>query len=308
MSIYAGIDEAGYGPTLGPLVITGTACVCEKEDTDPSCLAELLCRETDIPLITDSKKIYSSQKGLRNLEKCVHAFLQLCFEKPPLTFSSMVKSLAGELFDSVFEFSPWFSGQDLTLPVSDIEISSLLKTRAEQEGISDVSVFSSVINVPLFNDFIRKGHNKGGLLFSEVCGILKKIISRFRDNEIFITVDKLGGRKFYSRFLRENFLDWNISLTGESKEESSYIMQHENTLVHISFRVKADADNFFVSVSSLISKYIRELSMVLFNQFFYAKDKSLKATQGYPEDAKRFLDDISSMVDTGTLEYLVRVR
>ena len=154
--IYAGIDEAGYGPTLGPLVITGTACACQKENLDPSTLAELLCRESDIPLLTDSKKVYSPRKGLKDLEKCVYAFLQLCFETPSLTFSSLVKSLTGRTFDSVFEYSPWFSGTDLTLPVSDIGISPMIKSRAEQEGIGDSSVFSSIINAPLFNDFIRK--------------------------------------------------------------------------------------------------------------------------------------------------------
>ena len=43
----------------------------------------------------------------------------------------------------------------------------------------------------------------------------------------------------------------------------------------------------------MVSKYVRELHMALFNQFWTAQLDTLKPTAGYPMDARRFLRDIA---------------
>ena len=86
MFIYAGIDEAGYGPTLGPLVITSATFIIDNPDynTDPpgslwELLEEAVCgRISDeakrIP-VNDSKLLYSAAIGLGHLERGILSFL-----------------------------------------------------------------------------------------------------------------------------------------------------------------------------------------------------------------------------------------
>ena len=46
-------------------------------------------------------------------------------------------------------------------------------------------------------------------------------------------------------------------------------------------------------MASLVCKYVRELSMELFNQFWSEHVPGLKPTAGYPLDAVRFKQDIA---------------
>src|SRR5216684_2922883 len=77
-----GIDEAGYGPNLGPLVMTSVAC--RLADAAPGLdlwrrLGPTVRRcadKSDAPiLVDDSKLVYGSTQGLLALEKNVLATL-----------------------------------------------------------------------------------------------------------------------------------------------------------------------------------------------------------------------------------------
>src|SRR5262245_41574083 len=92
-----GIDEAGYGPNLGPFVMTSVACRV-PEDQHQANLWELLqpavrrrgTRADGRILVEDSKFVYSPTRGLRDLELGVLATLAAS-----LPHTSPVPSLAG---------------------------------------------------------------------------------------------------------------------------------------------------------------------------------------------------------------------
>src|SRR5262249_42454483 len=75
-----GIDEAGYGPNLGPFVMASVACrlPAEHDETDLwHVLKEVVRRNKDRDdgrlLIEDSKVVYAPGKGLKRLERGVLA-------------------------------------------------------------------------------------------------------------------------------------------------------------------------------------------------------------------------------------------
>ncbi|MFH1231809.1 MAG: hypothetical protein V1709_09975, partial [Planctomycetota bacterium] len=89
MSFYlVGIDEAGYGPQLGPLVVS--AVIFELPDTfliNRSSIPQTIClwktlsgiisnrrEKSDKLTVCDSKKLYQPSKGIKELEKTALAF------------------------------------------------------------------------------------------------------------------------------------------------------------------------------------------------------------------------------------------
>src|SRR5689334_20262944 len=84
-----GLDEAGYGPNLGPLVLSSSAC--RVPAGAPECLWECLAaavRRAEHPadgrlLIDDSKKVNGGKAGLARLEAGVLAVLASGGRRPP---------------------------------------------------------------------------------------------------------------------------------------------------------------------------------------------------------------------------------
>ncbi len=89
MAYFVGTDEAGYGPNLGPLVITATVWRVESiQDTDLYAKLRDVLRPAspktpaDALVVADSKVIYKSGKGLELLEKGVLSFLAALENQP----------------------------------------------------------------------------------------------------------------------------------------------------------------------------------------------------------------------------------
>lgn len=300
MYTFIGMDEAGYGPNLGPLVISATKWELPDppKETDLWNLLEdvLTCEpvKNDSRLhVGDSKQVYSTGRGIQSLEKSVLVFLSLSGHSIE-SFQGLWKSLTGEKYPED-QFPPWFEKADLELPLKNNpeEIQSETERTGEalhNNGIRLSAICSDVVPAGRFNDCLEHYGNKGITLTSLSLDLLKGLW-RPSDSSYIIS-DKHGGRNRYDEYI-SGILDGEmIFRLDESMEKSVYRIGPSE----IRFQTKAES-HLPVALASMVSKYMRELSMELFNQFWGDHQPDLKPTKGYPVDARRFLGDIQSTQD-----------
>src|SRR5262245_53442585 len=111
---WVGIDEAGYGPNLGPLVMT--AVVAEADGPGrPDLWADLsptVCRAGEDPRrlwIDDSKRLYRPADGLQRLEAASLAVLEAAGGRLPGSVGGWFEAFGGGTLDDV-ELTPWLDG------------------------------------------------------------------------------------------------------------------------------------------------------------------------------------------------------
>lgn len=295
-----GIDEAGYGPNLGPLVMTAVACrVPEKAvGTDLWRLLRPAVRRatgknTRRLFVDDSKLIYSTARGVGDLETSVLSILQAATATEPPSVAHLVQALHPE---HELAGEPWYHGATaLPLTTAADSIADLAgRFRAACETV-DVSwtFFRCVIVCPArFNAWVEQWGSKGSVLSIGLVQLLNAVRHLQPAEAINVTVDKHGGRNHYHASLQEAFPDgWALPLE-EGMDCSSYEIRGLDRPVHLSFRPRADSGHFEVALASMISKYVREALMAEFNSFWKQHIPDLAPTAGYPGDSQRFFDAI----------------
>lgn len=311
MGYLLGTDEAGYGPNLGPLVISAT--VWEAPDkvrgeklfdrlrhvvapslTALAAAAESLDRSPCLAM-ADSKQLYSSGKGLKHLERGVLAALGLLGQQPR-TWRDVWCALAPDAGE-ILARTPWYTDFDLPLPVDcdGGELESLVETLAAglaTAGVRLVAMRSRVVFAEDFNGLIEMHGNKGETLSRATLALASQIIEPLSAGPISVICDKHGGRNMYADLLSEFFPEPLIEIHGESRERSTYRFGPDPRRIQFCFRTRAEAC-LPVALASMASKYLRELAMRAFNDFWTKRVPDLQPTAGYPTDAKRFRADIA---------------
>lgn len=299
MDYVIGIDEAGYGPNLGPLVIAGVVWQVADGNCDDVALSTPCVESKNSGSgqlwISDSKKIHA-QKGLAGLEH------------PVLAISRFLSGQSLESYRTILDWigsknSTWgepseLSQLDLQLPqsIAASEL-SLMQDRLAEEWTENVNrpvaIRARVIFPGSFNSQCDKLGNKSSLLSVNSLELAKELCEEFTSGAVRIHCDKHGGRDKYSSLLQHVFdVDFPLTLK-EGKEESRYQWSDARGNREIRFRVQGErwAET---ALASLTAKYLRELSMEVFNGFWLERLPNLVATAGYPEDAKRFWSEIEA--------------
>jgi hypothetical protein len=310
MKYLIGTDEAGYGPNLGPLVVS-TSVWQVPEETDGEGLYELLAdvvshtpgrgKSPDRPVaMADSKKLYSPGKGLRHLERGLWAALNALHRKTD-NWSDLFCSLAPDAVDDL-ETIPWYAGYELPLPqdfsAENLEpLNSKFQAGLAAAGVRLLDLKSSVIFPKRFNNLVRHHASKGTALSHITFDLLGQVMRPLGDAPISVVCDKHGGRNRYGQLLGEHFPDYLIEVHGESRLSSVYHFGPPRRRVKISFVSKGES-HLPAALASMASKYLRELSMRAFNDFWQARVDDLRPTAGYPQDARRFKADIAETLST----------
>jgi hypothetical protein len=90
------------------------------------------------------------------------------------------------------------------------------------------------------------------------------------------------------------FPDVLIEVARESRAQSTYRWGPKATRCVIDFL--ADGERALpTALASMVSKYLRELSMLAFNGYWRRHLPELKPTAGYPGDSRRFKAEITPL-------------
>lgn len=303
MPWHVGIDEAGYGPNLGPLVMSVVACRTDCDDPDVWRLLKTAVRRCDedddgrIP-VGDSKEVYRSATGLACLEHAVLSFLHgsCCPESRRLgNVLSLLKRLCPSCLDELRnEF--WFDGKRST-PVcaepAGVRSGAASWRRASADaGVAWGLTRCVVVAAKRFNELVERWGTKGSVLGLGWTDLAQSLLTLPGDDGILLVVDKHGGRNHYSVLVQHAFPDGMVLARQEGMECSEYVVMGLPRPVRVVFRPRADNAVFCVALASMVSKYLREVLMADFNCFWQTQVPGVKPTAGYPGDSTRFLNDI----------------
>ncbi|MDR4505979.1 MAG: hypothetical protein MRK01_14495 [Candidatus Scalindua sp.] len=303
MAIIAGIDEAGYGPRIGPLVLTSVVMElphwCDH-DTNiwqllGGAISDKVQNRGNRIVVNDSKKTYSQRSGLRILEETVLSFIWSKNWKVT-RFSDLLKLLSN-LDSSVLDKYPWYKGKDINLPVASsvskiVQCAEMINSSASLQNILLREVKTIFLCVHEINRQIECTRNKAILLFNNSLQHMKEIFHCFGEKDPRVLIDKHGGRNYYHQLLTTGFQGHTVNVISEGNSISAYRILNETKSMNVSFIKGADSKHFPTALASMFSKYIRELFIRLFNIYWQEQVKELKPTAGYPEDAERFLSQI----------------
>jgi ribonuclease HII len=330
--ILAGIDEAGYGPLLGPLCVG--AAVLRVEEWTPGdqapdvwkLLSRAVCRKAGDKrqriAVDDSKKLKgpndrATRHPLHELERAVLAFLA-CLEHRPNTDLDLFSCL-----HAATERHPWYEGSPGPCPVSlqaeQVGIAAnLLRGAFAGAGAGLADLRCCAVGEAAFNDLIARTGTKAATTGWATSRHLRDIWARWGTEEDSccggprVVCDAHGGRTDYADFLARAVPGASVEIIEQSPRRSRYVLN--GTLpddprpraMTVMFMPEAESACLPVALASMTAKLVRELMMARFNRYWCALVPQLKPTAGYNTDARRWLSDAGPILTPDLRATLIR--
>jgi len=304
MPYLIGTDEAGYGPRLGPLLISLSIWRSEQPSQQIDLYAklkEMICRADETGggrlKIDDSKKLYQSGGSLRSLELPVLSLLE-ALHRPVETWRDAWELLIGDVPPTIEEL-PWYCDYQEQLPIDATrgeisEFASRWNPFWQETGCELISLRTKAIFPSEMNREIETLDSKAEVLTKSTLELIGNFLTPLPADETLIVCDKHGGRNYYLPALQRQFPEPWFGVVVESRQESRYQFTITDQQAEICFR--RQAESFLpTALASLASKYLRELAMRAFNRYWADRIENLKPTAGYPADAARFRNTIEPL-------------
>jgi len=318
--IYCGIDEAGFGPMLGPLCVGMTAVRVrdwQPESGAPDLWSRLtteVCRAAKDAkngrlAVADSKALKGSntlktRHPLRHLERGVLAFAGAM----GLAITDDASLCAGT--GTEFEACDWQRGDPVALPLDwsageRAIASNVLGKGLERAGVDVVDMRCRALGVGEFNRVVERSGSKGAATEIAIIEHMARARERWGDGDDHIRVvcDRQSGRMDYSGLMRRV---WGPGV--EELERSNRVSRYRvGERVGVQFVPEAEDAHMPVALASMLAKLVRELAMIRFNRYWASRVPELKPTAGYVQDARRWLKDAGDAVSPDDRRAMVRI-
>lgn len=307
MAIIVGIDEVGLGPNLGPFIVTATVwevpgppaafdfwtALADAVTSDAKSASAKTANAKTVDrqrlVVCDSKQLFQPHQGLQRIERSALALAAIA----GLTATSLraLRNQLGADADA-WQRVPWLQDHDLELPsAADLQEIQQLAANWPHQTATLRQIACRIVDATEFNRGLDVG-NKAEFTTGCHLALLRDVCPADESEEVLVLSDKHGGRNRYASALSAAWAGAWVDTVREGPEQSVYRMGRRE----IRFQPRAEA-LFPVAAASLIGKYLRELEMTLFNRFWQQHCPGLAPTQGYPLDARRYLQEITPTVE-----------
>ena len=301
MAVLVGIDEAGYGPLLGPLVVSAAAFELPDEllkgdmwKVLGKSVGKTRSKLAGRLLVNDSKQAFSKEIGIKHLQRTTMACLANLQQRP------------GNLYELLDVLCPsclkrfgnyrWYQDiafQKLDIDENDIAIAAdVLGRDMAKAGVKLLWIKSCCLDVAHYNKLVEAAKNKSSVLFNTAAILIHDAFTRSQSDMVQIVLDRQGGRSDYSQGLLKMFPDASLAILRQDEEDSSYEMTIDKKIMRLHFVVGADERFLPVSLASMVCKYIREMLNECMNDYYLRLYPGLERTSGYWQDGLRFIDDL----------------
>ena len=307
-----GVDEAGYGPKLGPLVVAAYGVSLPGADeeslTRAAASVDAVLRDAGV---TDSKQVYRGADTFDRLERIALGLLETAqsFDLPASLGRIWHKVVCGPPPGRCERaFGNW---DRLQLPVtaSAAEIRTWcqgVRRGLDACGVEACLVVARVVFPAEFNEIVKSAGSKNVALSRWTAELLRALSVDHR-GAAKVVLDRQGGRKNYAQLLWACSDTWRevVCLPGER-----WLARGPAGTLEVQPKTKADRTCALTSAASIVAKYLRELFMLLWNDFWRERVPGLRPTAGYPQDAARFWREIEPLVGQLRLQpaWLLRTR
>ena len=303
----AGIDEAGFGPVLGPLTVSAVVFGVPDAKADADLWDELAPAVAAKPgkrhagvAVGDSKRIYSPKTGLVHLERGVLGFLAAVNDEIG-TLRALLGRLCPEAVEQMAGY-PWYREADVEIPVdadaTDLRLrSNGLRTALEAAAVTFLGAASRVLLVDQYNRMVAATDNKATTLGDQTFSLIDWVWrNRPTGQSVRVMVDRQGGRRHYLPHLQRMYPGGSAyQILVEQPDHSGYRLAFGSEHLEVHFLRKGESRQMPIALASMTSKYLRELFMKLLNRYWIGQPggADLKPTAGYYTDGHRFLIDIA---------------